>query len=45
MKRREAQQTSRYCFRNTGNVEFYCTHGMVKIVDVYTIHSNKKYLI
>jgi len=41
MKRSVAQQTFRYCFRNTENIEFYCTPEMLKIVDVYTIHSNK----
>jgi len=42
MKRSEAQQTSRCCFRNTENIEFYFTREMLKIVDVYTMYNPLK---
>ena len=41
MKRSEPQQTFRYCFMNTENIEFYCTPEMLKIVDLHTVRSSK----
>ena len=41
MKCSKAEQIFRYCFKNAENIEIYFTLEMLKIIDIYTVHSNK----